>query len=218
MARERTIHILALGQSNLANHGQSRRASTFGRALHRGAFHPLADPVPGGSGKTGSIWPRLAGMLEERGDVADLVLSLRAVGGTSIADWSLGGSCYESLSAELPAIAMATPPVTHVVFHQGERDNLLGTSTADYVERFGHLHRLVEGVLPGVKWIVCQASLRAEIVAPAVTEAQRIVVCTHWNCSLGPNTDELQEGFRYDGTHLNSAGLDEFARRLVLLL
>lgn len=218
MPQRRTIHVLALGQSNLANHGQSRRASTFGKALHLGALHPLADPVPGGSGKMGSVWPRLAEILLRRADVADFVVSLRAVGGTSIADWSLAGKCYESLAADLPAIAKAAPPVTHVVFHQGERDNLLATSTADYVERFGHLHRLVHAALPGARWIICQASLRAAIVAPAVAEAQRIVSNSLKDCILGPDTDELREGFRSDGTHLNAAGLDEFARRLASLL
>ena len=44
------MHILAIGQSNLANHCGTAQSSSFGEALAGGRLYPLSDPVQGGTG------------------------------------------------------------------------------------------------------------------------------------------------------------------------
>lgn len=212
--RFQTVHILALGQSNIANHGFPTMSSPFGGAMFRGERRPMADPIPGGSGEGGSVWPRLADRVAASGMAEDLLVTLRAVGGTSIGDWSEGGAQFDALMADLPEIATASPPVTHVLWHQGERDTLLGTSAETYEARLTALHAAVSRRLPDAVWIVCRASHRAGVRSDAVRAGQDAFIARAPRCVAGPITDQLGAAFRYDDTHFNAQGLLSFSQML----
>ncbi|MEM8662880.1 MAG: TIGR00180 family glycosyltransferase [Pseudomonadota bacterium] len=204
------VHILALGQSNLASHGAGLRRSEAGTALVDGVRRPLADPVPGGTGLGGSIWPILADKMAANGTLGNLLLSLRAVGGTTVGEWSTGGAPFEDLAAVLPKLAQDNPP-EFIVWHQGEADNRDGTTAADYEARFAVLHNLVSRHLPDATWIICRVSYRQDTVAPAVIAGQEAIIDRFENTIAGPNTDHLGASYRSDTTHFNEAGLEAFA-------
>ncbi|MEM9222732.1 MAG: TIGR00180 family glycosyltransferase [Pseudomonadota bacterium] len=205
------VHVLALGQSNLANHGAGPLRAAKGAALVKGETVPLADPVPGGSGTGASVWPIVAEKMAASPNVGELLLSLRAQGGTSIADWAPGGFCYEALEKELIEIADGPQPPTYIVWHQGEADNRKGTSAQEYEDRFAELHNLVSMHIPTGLWIVCRASLRMGSAAPEVIAAQEAIIERYDNVIAGPNTDVLTGPFRSDGTHFSEAGILAFA-------
>ena len=50
----------------------------------------------------GSVWTRLAPLLEGRGDVASFAVTVLAQGGTSMADWAANGKCHARLLAAAP--------------------------------------------------------------------------------------------------------------------
>lgn len=213
--KSNSLHILVLGQSNVASHGESRGSSPFGRVFHAGKFFPLTDPIKGSSGNEGSVWSRFGPKCQAAGLAADLIISAKAVGATSMADWSKAGTCFASLQAALPAIQACPVPPTHVVFHQGERDNFLATRESNYIACFDQLYALVHQALPLIPWIFCRATFRAGIISETIRQAQARIIAKYPNIYPGPDTDLLDDDFRMDGTHFNQKGLDSFAEMLL---
>jgi hypothetical protein len=206
------MHIVVLGQSNVANHSGSPKVSDVGRVFYKGDFLPLADPVPGGTGQFGSVWTRFAPRAYEAGLTDDLVISLFAQGGTDVEDWTVGGKCHKIFAAAVPELQKCPAPPTHIFYHQGERDTLLETTAERYVELFIPLYEyLVEAFPDMVSMTVCKASLRMGVTSAAVRSAQVEVVRRCPKCVEGPDTDSLGSAIRRDGTHFNDAGLDAFA-------
>lgn len=210
------MHILAIGQSNIANHCGSPSDSTFGEAVVAGETHPLRDPIAGGSGAAGSVWPRLADKLEGMPWPETLRLTLTAVGGTSIAEWAPGGPCFDKLSDRLAAGDGVG--VTHVVFQQGEKDTLLETTAEDYTATFLRLYGAVTAEIGEVPWIICRSSYRFGVTNPDVTDAQAKLAATLPLAIEGPFLDALGSEFRTDDTHFNDRGLDWFSTELCAAL
>jgi hypothetical protein len=203
----KALHLLVLGQSNVANHGEGKSASHHGWVDGGNNTQlTMADPIYGGTGQKGSIWPRVAEILYQKHGCT-LGLTLHAVGGASVADWAPHGRLHPHLLDTLPQLRGR---VTHIVWHQGERDALLGTSPLDYAARLTALHSAVACILP-VPWIICRASYRADQTSANVLAAQSDVANTIPGCIAGPDTDTLGPEFRQDGTHFNAKGLDHFA-------
>lgn len=209
------VHILVLGQSNVANHGTPAGASGFGRVFYNERMTALRDPIPGGSGQGGSVWTRFAPLLRDGKLASDLVITLRAQGGTSVADWSEKGKCYEALVRDIAAIRGCPVPVSHVLYHQGERDTLLRTDTATYVESFMQLYRTVTDAFPAAQWIVCRASYRMGVTSEAVRRAQEEIIERIPGGLRGPDTDRFGAEYRHDNTHFNENGLAAFANDLL---
>jgi len=209
------IHILVLGQSNVASHGEPPGECSFGRVFHAGRFLPLRDPVLGGTGEGGSVWTRFAVKLQDAELVDDLIISLRAVGGTAMQDWSTSGKCFSALRADLPEMQTCPVAPTHVVFHQGERDNFLETAEADYVAQFDPLYDLVRQAFPQISWIFCQATYRMGVISHTIRQAQARIIAKYPDIHAGPDTDAWGDEFRIDGTHFNQKGLDAFAESLL---
>lgn len=207
-------HYLILGQSNIASHGRGAVAADAGRVWFERASVPLSDPVPGGTGKDASIWPRVANRMIPQLALEDLVVSMRAVGGSSIAEWSEGGKHFLALSEAIDEIKACSLAVTHVIFHQGERDTLDQTTSDTYIARFMSLFDLVSFAWGPIPWVVCRASHRMGVTSAQVIGAQNQLIVRLDNCHAGPNTDLLGEDFRYDNTHFNARGLDAFADQM----
>jgi len=206
------MHILAIGQSNIANHCGSPRAAEFGEAVENGRLHPLSDPIRGGSGTDGSVWPRVADRLADQSWPGSLRLTLAAVGATSIADWVPGGSCFDALAERFAA--GDGEGVTHVVWQQGEKDTLLQTSADAYTALFMKLYDGVTEVIGVVPWIICRSSYRMGVTNPGVTDAQAQLAATLPLAVEGPYLDALGTELRRDDTHFNDEGLERFATLL----
>lgn len=207
------MHILAIGQSNIANHCGTARASQFGEALAHGETYPLNDPIAGGTGTDGSVWPRVADRLAPLAWPGSLRLTLAAVGATSLAEWLPGEKCFTALAERFAA--GDGEGVTHVVWQQGEKDTLLKTTTADYTEMFLRLHEAVTDVVGVVPWIICRSSYRMGVTNPDVTDAQAKLAATLPLAVEGPFLDSFGPELRRDDTHFNDEGLEEFAALLV---
>jgi hypothetical protein len=207
------MHILAIGQSNIANHCGTARESRFGEALVNGEVHPMSDPVPGGTGPDGSVWPRVADRLADLPWPGSLRLTLAAVGATSIAEWTPGEKCFTALAERFAA--GDGDGVTHVVWQQGEKDTLLETSAADYTTMFLRLYEAVTEVVGVVPWVICRSSYRMGVTNPEVTDAQAKLASAVPLAVEGPFLDAFGSELRRDDTHFNDEGLEQFAGLLV---
>lgn len=204
------IHVLAIGQSNIANHGNAQFDSSFGTVWHQGQQHPVRDPIPGASGHGGSVWAPVADCLRNR--AASFELTNIARGGSSITQWATEFQPAIHEAIDMCRSAGSVP--SHVVFHQGEKDTLLATTGPEYLDRLCSVFDAVGQLVPDARWVVCRASYRFGQTNSDVIDAQTQFAKRTTAVLEGPNTDLLGTDFRHDDTHFNALGLTRFGHDL----
>lgn len=136
-----TAIILAIGQSNIANHASVRVATRHPKAVLNyfdGKCHVAASPLLGASGDGGEFLTLLADRLVDDGVYRNVIIVPAGIGGMAIALWRRNGKLNDMLVRTLKGL----PPgykVTQVLWQQGESDFLLATPQADYVASFRSL-------------------------------------------------------------------------------
>lgn len=227
----RLLTLLVVGQSNAANHGLGPRTPTvpvFNLYWGDGQCYRARDPLLGATGEGASVWTRVAQRLIDQKWADAVVIVPAAVGGSSIRQWDRGGNLHPLLQRAIAATQQAGLPIHYVLYHQGESDATfragdkvikVGMTTSEYQQ---HLVSLIlslrqAGVLAPV--YVAMAS-RCSINPPdlAVLAGQLSTVNPALGIFLGPNTDDLTGGDRYDGCHFSDQGLNHFADRWLELL
>jgi Carbohydrate esterase, sialic acid-specific acetylesterase len=207
-----TAVILIAGQSNAANSGAQRHTTHYpDRVLNfvAGRCFVAASPLLGSTGLAGEPWTPLADQLIQSGSYDHIILASVAVSGSAIFQWAVGGELNTTMKPLVMEL-VSRYRVTHVLWHQGESDFIIGTDAARYKEQF----------------LSFAASLRAEGVdapiyvskatrcgpgwkAPnAVRIAQQDLVDTQSGVERGIDTDLLLEfQDRYDDCHFAESGL-----------
>lgn len=225
------------GQSNAGCFGSPRQIPTDDHVsaynLLTGSWQFAADPQPNiypvvdnvpPVGPGGSPWPGLGSMLATDNRVPVGFVSL-AYGGSAACQWLPGGwppfylPLYQSLTNALQRFG--PNGVRCVLWHQGEADAALGTSSVLYefildtiIERSRH------DAGWSVPWGIAEATylpLPSNTMArvEAVAAGQRAVVYGNTNVFRGPRTDDFiwESRLAADGAHFNQSGLDEHARQ-----
>ena len=137
----RTAVLLALGQSNIGNHGAASFATRHPANVvnyFAGRCYAAASPLLGSTGQGGEYLTPLADRLVESGSFDDVVLIPAAVGATNIQRWKDGGDVLDAVLRELPA-TLRRFRITAVLWHQGESDVPLRTSARNYAESFASM-------------------------------------------------------------------------------
>lgn len=130
---------LVAGQSNAsgrATNNQSYSHATLKATMFResGSWAELADPTDSDdAGVGGSAWPLLATLLMDQEGVPVAFITA-AQGATGLvapdADWTKGGADYNAAVSRVSASAVND--LKAILFYQGERDAVNGTSQAAY--------------------------------------------------------------------------------------
>ena len=214
VAASRPLVILALGQSNAGNHGEAGpQPQAPLTVLAQGRCHRSADPLPGATGRGGSLWSRLPPLLATQGLDRPLAVGLLSVESTTIDDWVRDASPLRAeLARQVRLMAQAGLLPQLVLWQQGEADARAGT-TADHYAR--GLQRLLDdlralGVAAPVlaaRSTVCNAP-----ASQAIRQAQDRVAGADRQLRIGPDTDLLgQPQYRIGGCHWSALGLDAAA-------
>lgn len=217
LASLRPFAILVLGQSNAGNHGapdpRTRQGVQVIDATGAGSCHFQTDPLPGATGRGGSIWGHLPAALAAQGVSRPLVFAVLAVDATSMSDWTRAGSPLPGLLDEtLRKMAALGMPADLVLWQQGESDARLQTAASAYLSG---LHKLMAQVnshgravpLVLAKSTVCRSAASAEIRG-ALDHA----VAADSQFRPGPDTDSLSTDLhRSDGCHFSAMGLHQAA-------
>ncbi|MBK9234544.1 MAG: hypothetical protein IPO19_00130 [Rhodoferax sp.] len=143
----RPLVLLVLGQSNAANHGALREQKPVALPVVLEEGCALAtDPLPGATGRGGSIWSALPQALEAAGvDRRNVVFSVLAVDATSIADWTSPDSpLRQRLVQRLAALKRIGLMPDLVLWQQGEADARLGTDPMAYAAALQQLRTLLD--------------------------------------------------------------------------
>lgn len=215
------------GQSNSANYGSDSLAPTDDRVstFDLNSWRLAVDPQPIATGAGGSPWPALGDSLATDQAVPVGFISV-GWGGTSVAEWLPGASgpaatpLYDRLQAALQALGPGGARA--VLWHQGETDNALNTSTVDYRQRLETIiaqSRIDAGF--DIPWGIAQATF----IPPAnvdqnVINAQQQVAENDPLNFVGAFTDDLVgPAWRApDGIHFNETGLREHAARWLIAI
>ncbi len=211
---ERVMVALAFGQSNSANHGSvlnngDRNVYNF----YQGKLYEAQDPLLGATGSGGSVWTRLGRRLISSKKYDAVVFVTVGVGGSEIGRWTPGGDLHPRVIGAIRDLKAQGLDVTHLLWHQGEADNRLGTSQDAYRERFLRLLSSIRS--QGVDApIYVSTTTRCGSLNPNehVRQAQIKLIDAGSGILAGPDTDVLVGVDRKrDGCHFSDVGLGKFA-------
>lgn len=220
-----TAIIFTFGQSNSACHGQGTytcRNQVY--EYFNGHLYPAKEPLIGATGINGcSVWTRLADMLIDSGFYKQVVLIPAGIGATTIKCWS-EGECNKKLSETLDWISKDKIIVTHIIWHQGESDNLENTPKEVYKSKLKKIYKQIR--VSGIQsdFYVCVASYHPGMIGikengndAIIRQAQVEFVNETPGTKPGPDTDLFNlASDRHDGVHFSRNGLDKFARELFI--
>lgn len=216
VAAQQPIVLLALGQSNAGNHGQMASAPLPPvLLLADGKCLWATDPLPGGTGRGGSIWQRLPARMQALGWQRPVLLSVIGVEATSVADWTEPTSpLHRKLIAHLQTMAKLGLAPRAVLWQQGEADARLGTSAKTYGDHMEKLALALVNKAPIATLFVANSTVCRAPPSEAVRLAVRQKVNERGVYREGPDTDVLVgPSLRADGCHFSAAGLDAAAAR-----
>lgn len=215
-----TVVILALGQSNAANFGQSKYTTTCLNVLnfYQGDFYPCTDPLKGAKGDKGNVWGILGDSLVQTAFAKKVIIAPCAVGGTSIQTWKPGGSNNYLIVETVNYLKTKGLTITHVLWHQGESNN---TSSLPLAQRqtLGNQYRndflaivtQLRSLSVNAPVFPAIATRCAQQPDTVLQRIQRNLADSTLSIFNGPNTDELGSEFRFDGCHFSTEGLKKHA-------
>jgi hypothetical protein len=202
--------LLAIGQSNVANHAARRVTTRHGRKvlnLFAGKCWIAASPLLGATGDGGEFLTMLADGLVDDGVYDTVVIVPSGIGGSPISRWQAGGDLNAMLTATLGELA-GHYRVTDVVWHQGESDFANATTSEAYAAAFASLVATLaqNGVEAPIYTSVstrCVPPWRAD---NPVARAQR-GLAMDGRIQVAADTDALlAPEDRYDGCHFSESG------------
>ena len=209
----RRLVIVAAGQSNAANYGETRRAA--GDRVYvfsNGTLFSAVDPLPGADGDGGSVWTRLGARLAMTGDYDAVVFAVVAQGSTELKDWTPGGSCQQRLLTTLQQLAAANLSADYFLWQQGESEASSPASAGPaYRRELEALHQSARQMFPRIIFVAAQATYGA---SPAINEQIRLAQAAAAGLPgaiAGPDLDALGDRYRRDGLHFNDGGLSAAA-------
>lgn len=218
-----TAVLLTLGQSNAASCGQgdytcrNKVYEFFDERLYIAREPLLGDKGNGGC----SVWTRVADMLIDSGHYRQVILVSAAIGGKPIACWT-HGPCAKKLKDRLEMLSRSGLRPTHVIWHQGESDNLDNTSNLEYKAMLDSVVNQIRNSAIDAPIFVCLASYHPYTIGKKkdgidlnIRQAQIEYILETPGVKPGPDTDQINlASDRYDGVHLSVTGLDKFASGL----
>ena len=213
LAGKRTMVVLAFGQSNAANGGETPgvgHPATY--EFYNGRLYVARDPLLGGDDNGGSVWLRLAAKAVESQDFDAVVLVAIALSATEIARWAPGGSLHDALIARIRNAQAAGLRFTHLLWHQGESDARMGTDEATYRASFLAMLAAIRKAGADAPVYVAVATRCGKVRGyEPVRNAQIGLRDPAAGILGGPDTDALAFGDRYDGCHFSNEGMEKAA-------
>lgn len=221
---ERTLVAIVAGQSLSANFGVSLYTPTNSTKVQNlnipnNTLYRCVDPVLGATGVDGSYIGRLGDKLIDGGHFARVIFIPIGIGATSIlAHTPAGNYNHRIIAAALRAKAFGwldpNPDVeAMVLWHQGEGDNVDGTSTAVYMSRFLEMQGTLTGRGINLPWVLAKSTMVANVVDTDIQAAIDGLINNGANRFAGPNIDSLTGATnrQAEGTHLKDVGNDSAA-------
>lgn len=210
LAATHPLVLLALGQSNAGNHGALRepKPTAIPVALDEGCAMAI-DPLPGATGRGGSLWSAVPQALTAAGGARrNVVFSVLAVDATSIADWTAAESpLRQRVVHRLAALKRLGLVPDLVLWQQGEADARLGTDPSTYAAGLQQLRALIDAAGSNAPMLLARSTVCRSASDAGLRGAVDRVVDAGSGFRMGPDTDTLVGlDNRVDGCHFSAAG------------
>lgn len=215
IAAQNPLVILALGQSNAANHGERTSTPSNPIILFANSKCILAtDPLPGGTGSGSSIWSRLPRHLSMRNPKRPLVLSVIGIDATTITDWTSQQSPLPRLlTAHVKSMKAFGLLPQVVLWQQGEADARLGTSSEAYGAGLGKLANYLTDAGSDAPILLALSTVCRAEPNIAIRTAISTIALKNDRFKVGPDTDALNAAdMRFDACHFSITGLNLAAK------
>lgn len=211
--------IFTFGQSNSANHGQGLYFPTHNVMNYfDGKIYPSQDPLIGATGEGGSVWNIVADKMIEEKMAKSVTIIPIGVGGVEIAAWAKGGFLHEKLISTVEQIKEKGIKPDYILWHQGESDNIAGTSTEEYIARFETIREVFRSRGIKAPIVIAIVSYHPNLVEKDngfnenIRKAQKQLSEKYDDIFIGPDTDNLDKVYqRADGIHFSTVGQKEHA-------
>jgi hypothetical protein len=207
--------ILALGQSNAANHGEKANAADVPVLLIADNKCILAaNPLPGSTGSGGSIWYRLPHYWLTLGRQRPLVLSVMGIDATSIADWTEDKSpLRQHLTDRVKSMKTLGLLPQFILWQQGEADARLGTTSEAYIAGLSKLAIALSQAGSDAPIVMAYSTVCHSAPNAGIRAAINSKVAQNSRFKIGPDTDTMIDmSSRFDGCHFSAKGLDHAAQ------
>jgi lysophospholipase L1-like esterase len=212
----RVIIALTLGQSNAGNYGQTLYYVKHDVYFwNNSMLYRYKEPVPGASGKGGSVWGMLGDLFIEKNFCDKAVFVSIAKGSTSVQSWS-EGECSITLKKVLADLKKHNIKLTHVFWHQGEEDNLYKTPPLLYKLRLGKVIDIIRSYGQEAPVFVSVATFNPwakNKLSIELRKAQLDFIKENHSVFAGPDTDTLiSHTDRFDGIHFSGSGMKKYSQ------
>ncbi|RUM08505.1 sialate O-acetylesterase [Rhizobium fabae] len=228
---DRTAVLLILGQSNAANDGGQRHRSNYGahvvNAFDKRCFI-AASPLLGSTDTKGEYWTLLANNLIASGQNDSVILAPLAYSGSEVARWAKGGDLNLVLVDTVKQLQDSGYRITSVLWVQGEKDLVIGTTAQAYQEYFMSMVDTLRqhGVEAPVYISIASKCLepsnggfKEHIPDNPIVRAQLALSKSGHGIREGVNSDALLDGEdRYDDCHIGGTGAEKMSRAWLYLL
>ena len=210
----RTMVALVFGQSNSANHGETRympRGNVYN--FFDGKCYKATDPMLGATGDRGSVWSRLGDKLIDAGLYDNVIFISIGVGGTEIRRWTVNGDLHRRIVDVVHQLKKEKMKITHVFWHQGESDASRKTTKDEYKSMFmAMLEKMRKYGIDAPIYVAVATRCGSGAPGYEIQQAQRELVNTDLEIFPGPYTDEITSiEDRHDACHFSDRGLDKHA-------
>ncbi len=217
-----TAVLFAFGQSNSANWGQGKYTSKGNVGnfnYHDGLCYKAQDPLLGADGNEGSVWGRVGDKLIESGHYTQVLIVPFGIGGTALAEWIPGARLHPRVTAAANALLETGIKPTHVVWHQGETEVLINTTTQVYEQQFAQLLNSIRELGIDAPVYPAVATVCKNKGSEQIRFAQQELAKNLPGVLPGPDTDTLISMYqRPDMCHFTSEGLEDHAQLWVQAL
>lgn len=209
LPRDKTLVILAFGQSNSANFGNELYAPTGNvYDFFDNRCFKAKDPLMGGDGNGGSPWTRLGNMVIQQGLYENVIISSVGVGGSNIGMWVPEGNHYYKLQNAISSLRDNNFMPTYILWHQGESDAKMNTSTEEYKGQFAKIVQSIRDENISAPVFIATATICDSPPSNEIRAAQQEIPSIIEGVFAGPDTDTIYGNkYRYDNCHFNGEGM-----------
>ncbi|MBA2650862.1 MAG: hypothetical protein H0U73_01125 [Tatlockia sp.] len=190
-----TAVLLAIGQSNVANHGEIKFSTQYPTQVFNyfnGKCYVASSPLLGASGERGEFLTPLADYLIEGGIYNKVIIIASGINGSQISRWTPNFDLNPMLMSVLAEVK-SKYKITEIIWHQGETDFLIPTPKDNYLASFySFLSTIrINTTLPPIYYAIATHCGPNWYFNNPVALAQYSLTNEQNNIFLGANTDAL---------------------------
>jgi hypothetical protein len=211
VAGDRTLVLIAAGQSNIANYMDTASFYTVTNTAKvdnlnflDGGVYDFGTKVLGADGIYGIWLGKLADLMIDDDFYDRVIIVPLGVGNSYVSDWAAGNLRDHILVAQRRCAALGLTPDA-IMWQQGENDDAI--TQADYTSRLQVVIDRARSEFPPVPWLLAKSTLHAGATIATVRAAIDAMVDGE-TIFAGPDTDALTglTNRKADLTHFNLTG------------